>query len=208
MILVRDCFEKEVNRSIMNEAIMLKSKFGPAMVRTGNVDHVNEGYRNNTNISYDDEFQKDRSKSTLLKFLHQLFQDPKIATPLNSAPYPLNRFALTNHDITQVSRYGDEGQRYGWHIDRFANDERVITFVYYFFKEPKQFEGGQLEITSSPHDENGELLDKSAKVHKIDVQNNMGIFFPSTVSHRVLNTMSPKAFEKGRFGANVWIGFK
>ena len=62
----------------------------------------------------------------------------------------MHNFQHSNFHETQVSRYGNDGQLYNYHIDAFSDDMRQVTVVYYFHEEPKKYTGGEITLTSSP----------------------------------------------------------
>lgn len=83
--------------------------------------------------------------------------------------------------------------------DRLAN-QRVMTVVYYFYKEPKAFTGGQLclyglgaDATGSPRQEVEPRFDRA-------------VFFPSWFPHEVLPVHSSSdIFADGRFAITCWV---
>ena len=117
----------------------------------------------------------------------------------------MHNFQHSNFHETQVSRYGNDGQLYNYHIDAFANNSREITMVYYFNTDPKEFTGGEITLTRSPIS-NGKLMDESQETITITPENNMIVIFGSKIAHSVKPTKSPKDFSKGRFSVNIWIG--
>lgn len=203
LLIIRNIFSKKDNKEIIKEVINNKKKFKHAYIGGGK----KPDFRNNTVSYYDEVYKNSRNKSKLLTKLDELFKNEKIQEMLSSSPYPLHLFNQTNFHETQVSRYGDEGQKYNFHIDAFDNKERQLTFVYYFNEEPKKYNGGEIQFTSSPIYK-GKPIDKNAKTITITPENNMGVFFGSHIPHTVLPTKSPKTFSKGRFSVNCWIGMK
>jgi Rps23 Pro-64 3,4-dihydroxylase Tpa1-like proline 4-hydroxylase len=74
-----------------------------------------------------------------------------------------------------------------------ASVMRLLSFVYYFHKEPKTYTGGELIIHGK------DLLN-------IEPVNNMIIFFDPMLLHEVTVVSSPgKICENGRFTLNGWI---
>jgi len=203
---LENCFGKKVNKEILKEVFRLKDRFGESI--TGNGDNEKPGFRTNTVAYYDPIFSFNRKSSTLLNNIDTLFNNGVFSEPLISAPHPFNIFPSTNNHETQVSRYGDNGQTYGFHADGgMYHSNRLITFVYYMNKEPKKYKGGQLEFIDSPILKGKPVLDDYNSI-KIEPKNDLGVIFPSYISHRVLPTTSPKKFEDGRFSVNCWIGIK
>ena len=202
LVIIRNVFTDKENSEILAEAIDKESTFDTSVV--GSHNSTSTKFRNNLSSFYDNIYIKDRSQSKLLSSIDNILNDEKIYEVLSSFTYPINLFGSTNHHETQVSRYGDEGQDYKYHID-YNGMKRTITFVYYFNKEPKEYTGGEIQFTRSPTS-NGSVLDKNEIPITIKPENNMMIVFGSKVSHTVLPTTSPKSFDSGRFSANIWIG--
>jgi Rps23 Pro-64 3,4-dihydroxylase Tpa1-like proline 4-hydroxylase len=85
------------------------------------------------------------------------------------------------------------------HRDRLAN-QRVMTVVYYFHKEPKAFTGGQLCIYGLQADAN------SSPQHEIEPRSDRAVFFPAWFPHEVLPVQcSSAAFADGRFAITCWV---
>jgi|TARA_R110000823_G_scaffold194593_3_gene325932 Rps23 Pro-64 3,4-dihydroxylase Tpa1-like proline 4-hydroxylase len=205
VIIIRDVFSKEVNKSILEESIKNESSFKEAMTIDKN---VSQKYRNNTTSMYDIMYAGNRNESILLKSIDEMFKlDSSFNELLLSSKYPVSEFGSSNFHETQVSRYGDDGQSYKYHIDRFTNTSRQTTMVYYFNEEPKKYKGGKLVLTDSPIIK-GETVDINAKTLSIDPENNMAVIFPSGIPHMVEPTTSSNVFSEGRLSVNIWIGRK
>jgi len=199
---LKNLFSEKVNKKILDEAISLEKDFKVATT----VGHVpKKDFRTNHVIYYDEYFKNFRTGSDLLINLDKLFNDMMFKSIMSSSPYPLADFSLTNKHETQVSRYGYSGQKYDFHVDKLGDRSRFITLVYYFFKDPKKWTGGEIQLTNSPIND-GIVLDKNAEIITIIPENNMGLVFAGNVAHRVLATKSPKDWGSGRFSSNIWIG--
>jgi SM-20-related protein len=81
--------------------------------------------------------------------------------------------------------------------------KRKLTFVYYYFNEPKPFTGGDLKIYDFK-DDNRTTHDAS-KFETIVPENNMLIFFQSDYWHEVEKVFCEPSFENSRFTVNSWI---
>jgi len=201
-IQVDDFFSPKINKDILNEAIKLKAVYRHAIVGKGKDPKM----RNNKVVYYDDIFTQ-RDTCVLIKEIRMKFEDVKLREILSSCPYPISDFPLTTTHETQVSRYGDNKQKYNWHIDRFSNLTRHITMVYWFCNDNIKIKGGEIGLTNSPiHD--GNMIDTNAEILKIPYKNNRALFFSSNAAHCVFPTTTNKKFSEGRFSANIWIGFK
>ena len=81
---------------------------------------------------------------------------------------------------------------------------RVVTFVYYFHKEPRRFEGGSLRLFKGKL-ENGIYTCGKAAVD-LDPTNNTMVFFPSACYHEVLPIKCLSGeFRDSRFTVNGWV---
>jgi len=107
----------------------------------------------------------------------------------------IDKFDIDDIEI-QLTAHND-GDYYLWHKDTGEGKlkARVITFVYYFHREPKQYSGGELGIYPD---------------HAIPVivtpENNSMVFFNSSILHEVKPVICPGGiFENGRFTLNGWI---
>ena len=117
----------------------------------------------------------------------------------------LSRFETGLIDLQMVS-HGDGGF-YTRHIDTFtgkdrpAQGDRVISCVYYFFREPKAFTGGELRLHP--------LRTKTAPaptVVDVPIANDTLIAFSSWLPHEVLLVSSPtREFANSRFSINCWV---
>lgn len=121
---------------------------------------------------------------------------PDLFKQLGIAPFsPQLEVQLTAHN---------DGHYFKAHVDDNVPETagRIITFVYYFYREPKPFTGGQLRVLNrSLHETIGTLGYKL-----IEPRNNSIVFFPSRYIHEVLPVNCPsKAFADSRFTINGWI---
>jgi SM-20-related protein len=81
---------------------------------------------------------------------------------------------------------------------------RVLTYVYYFYNEPKSFSGGELVLYDSKVEDNHYKQADTFK--KIEPMNNSIVFFLSNNYHEVLPvTCTSLAFRDSRFTINGWV---
>jgi Rps23 Pro-64 3,4-dihydroxylase Tpa1-like proline 4-hydroxylase len=105
----------------------------------------------------------------------------------------------------QLTAHND-GNYYKVHNDSGSPDTatRELTFVYYFYREPKSFSGGELVIYDSKIENNYYV--KADSFQKVEPRNNSIVFFPSYYMHEVLPIHCPsQAFADSRFTINGWI---
>jgi Rps23 Pro-64 3,4-dihydroxylase Tpa1-like proline 4-hydroxylase len=208
VLKIENVFSKKINKEILDEAVGLKKYFFEALLED---DMKKKERRNNKTIYYDSHYENKRDDSSLLRNIAEFFTNDELFDILHSSKYPMNLFTKTNWHETQVSRYGDNGQKYIWHIDNNNTSNRLITFVYYFNVEPKKYKGGEIVFSSSPItdcNKGCKLLDESMPQIKIMPENNVGYIFDTWTAHTVLPTTSPKSFKDGRFSLNCWLGVK
>lgn len=212
-LVIDGLFGGERNRAIFEHVLSLREHFETAVI--GPDRRVDEGYRRNL-ICYPDrlfhcveadgdwerrvEFRK---RSPLLAAVDDLLLSPDLRDVLDSAPFPLCKFREVNRWETHLARYGDE-DKYEWHIDRIAEDSRLISIVYYVHAEPKRFTGGELELTDALV--RGGKLITEGRVARVEVANDRAIIFGGRTVHRVLPTRCSGEFEAGRFSANIFCG--
>ncbi|AFY42356.1 2OG-Fe(II) oxygenase [Nostoc sp. PCC 7107] len=100
---------------------------------------------------------------------------------------------------TQITAHND-GNYYKLHSDNGSYDtfNREISYVYYFYREPQAFSGGELRFCL---DDSDQLLEQ-----QITPQQNSIILFPSRYLHEVLPVCCPsKMFADSRFTFHGWI---
>lgn len=106
---------------------------------------------------------------------------------------------------TQLTAHND-GDYFRIHAD-FGSAytlNRILTYVYYFHKEPRAFTGGSIRLYDS-HIE-GSVRHAAETYTDIEPENNSILFFPSYVLHEVLPISCPSpAFADRRFTLNGWI---
>jgi len=124
---------------------------------------------------------------------------PQVLRRLNKAPFTIDSIEaqLTAHN---------EGDYFKVHND--AGDDadmcREVTYVYYFYQEPKQFSGGELLLYDSTVENNVYVRTESCRV--IEPRNNSLIFFLSFAHHEVLPIRCPsRDFSDSRFTVNGWV---
>lgn len=206
-LIIDNVFPDDIANEMFNEVKTLNNDFICGFTPSG--EFMDKGYRTNKVLFIDQKYN-DRSQSVILSSIGNLMLDDELSSIISSIPsFELNQMSKTNYHETQISRYGDKGQKYEWHLDTLNNDRRMITLVYYFNND-KKWTGGEIELTNSPI-YNGELKnmnDKEPVIKSIVPKPNSVVIFSGHTPHRVNPTISPELFEHGRFSANVWIGMK
>ena len=110
------------------------------------------------------------------------------------------------HFEVQITAH-NERNFYKVHRDTGESDEeqtsiRIVTFVYYFFKIPRKFSGGDLLLHSDVKDG----LYAVSQFTRITPRNNSIVFFPSRCWHQVTPVhCETREFQDGRFTVNGWV---
>jgi SM-20-related protein len=124
---------------------------------------------------------------------------PRVLEKLAMAPFPVTRF---ESQIT-ASNHGDFFRH---HSDNAEEEiaRRQLTYVYFFHREPKAFEGGELRL----HDafrQNGTWTSTGSYKAVVPSQNQI-VFFPSGLLHEITPVVCPsEAFADSRFTVNGWL---
>ncbi|MEG5163116.1 2OG-Fe(II) oxygenase [Microcoleus sp. AT3-A2] len=124
---------------------------------------------------------------------------PDVLKSLNIPSFPLGEIEA------QLTMHNDNNF-YKLHNDSGSPDtaSRFFTYVYYFYREPKAFSGGELQIYDSKIENNFYVADKTFRT--VEPRNNSIVFFLSRYMHEVLRVSCPsKAFADSRFTINGWV---
>jgi len=127
----------------------------------------------------------------------------------NVLPLVLGKLGMEDFSIASVESQitsSNDGDFFRVHPDN-GHDEvagRYLTFVYFFHREPKQFEGGELRI----HDArlHGEHYVTTGDYQTIVPQQNQIVFFPCSMLHEITPVQCPTGdFADSRFTLNGWL---
>jgi Rps23 Pro-64 3,4-dihydroxylase Tpa1-like proline 4-hydroxylase len=124
-------------------------------------------------------------------------------------PQVLEKLGMEEFSIAGVEAQitaSNDGDFFGFHSDNSSDPvaSRNLTFVYFFQKEPKQFQGGELRI----HDAHleGEHYVSEGSFQTIVPQQNQIVFFPCELLHEITPVKCPsQVFADGRFTLNGWL---
>jgi Rps23 Pro-64 3,4-dihydroxylase Tpa1-like proline 4-hydroxylase len=123
-------------------------------------------------------------------------------------PRVLDQLGIEEFPVTHVEAQittSNDGDFFGAHSDDAQETiaSRRITFVYFFHREPRQFEGGELRL----HDSRGNDRHVSAgSYQKITPQSNQIVFFPCSLLHEITAVECQSgAFADSRFTLNGWL---
>ena len=127
---------------------------------------------------------------------------PAVVTSLQLTP-----FEPTGCEIELVAH--EDGAFYHRHIDLFTDQERqsaksdrLLSLVYYLFRQPRKFTGGELRLFSTPG------IAATTQPEFVDVipENDCAVIFSSWVPHEVRPIQcTSQAFGDARFAINCWV---
>jgi len=205
LIIIKNFFMKQVSQDILNEIEKDQDMFTEGSISTAN--RIDKRIRSNIVYYPDTVYQKDRTQSVILTRIDEAIKHAYIHQLLSNAPSPICDLPMTNYSETQVSRYGDD-QKYDWHVDTINSSRRWLSLVYYAFKEPREFEGGNICFTNGlTYDSKLVKQEPEPEILSILPENNMAAIFGARTAHMVMPTKAPKNFMSGRFSINCWIGY-
>lgn len=124
-------------------------------------------------------------------------------------PNVLSNLGLPSFSVSQIEAQltaHNDGNYYKIHNDNGSSEtaNREFTYVYYFYREPKPFSGGELLIYDSKIENNFYVAAESFKT--VEPRNNSIVFFLSRYLHEVLPiSCRSKAFADSRFTINGWV---
>lgn len=116
------------------------------------------------------------------------------------------------HEVFKVSEVeaqitaSNDGDYFRCHSDNAHadNSSREITFVYFFHREPKNFQGGELRVYDSRRE--GHWYLAAEKYRSVAPQQNQMVFFASSLAHEITPVQCPsRAFADSRFTVNGWL---
>jgi SM-20-related protein len=129
--------------------------------------------------------------------VHRMFSDrmmfflPGVLDRLGLPPFGVSRIEA---QLTSTNN----GEFFRMHTDNGSREvhSRSLTFVYFFHREPRAFEGGELRF-----------LDAGGRsAHLVFPLQNQIVFFPSGCLHEILPVGCPSGdFRDGRFTVNGWL---
>lgn len=124
-------------------------------------------------------------------------------------PDVLRKLELPLFSISQIESQltaHNDGNYYKIHNDNDSPETatRELTYVYYFYREPKPFSRGELLIYDTKFENNRYVIAESFKT--VEPRNNSIVFFTSRYLHEVLPVSCPsKVFADSRFTINGWV---
>jgi Rps23 Pro-64 3,4-dihydroxylase Tpa1-like proline 4-hydroxylase len=150
----------------------------------------------------------DHRRSRVLMDLGR-YQDLLVQRIKTVLPQVLEKLGMPAFEIAGVEAQitsSNDGDYFHFHSDN--GNERVasrhLTFVYFFHREPKQFEGGELRIHDA-HLEEGLYLPQGS-YQTVSPRQNQIVFFPCETLHEITPVKcKSQAFADSRFTLNGWL---
>jgi len=171
-----------------------EADFQTSEIVTPQADHgvVNDEHRRSRVLmdpGCHEEMILERIKSVLPQVLEKLGMEP---------------FTIASAEV-QITASND-GDYFHFHSDNGSArvSSRYLTFVYFFHREPRQFEGGELRIHDA-HLENGVYV-SDGRYQTIVPQQNQIVFFPCQMMHEITAVRCASGqFADSRFTLNGWL---
>jgi Rps23 Pro-64 3,4-dihydroxylase Tpa1-like proline 4-hydroxylase len=124
-------------------------------------------------------------------------------------PLVLARLGMEEFPIASVESQitaSNDGDFFREHPDNGHEEvaSRHLTFVYFFHREPRQFEGGELRIHDARLQREHHV--STGNYQTIVPQQNQIVFFPCSLLHEITPVKCPsQAFADSRFTLNGWL---
>jgi Rps23 Pro-64 3,4-dihydroxylase Tpa1-like proline 4-hydroxylase len=136
-------------------------------------------------------------------------QDIMLARIKAVLPQVLGQLGMEEFEIADVEAQitaSNDGDYFHFHSDN-ASDQvrsRHLTFVYFFHREPRQFEGGELRIHDARLKDGVYVSEGSYQT--IAPQQNQIVFFQCELMHEITPVKCPsQLFADSRFTLNGWL---
>ena len=174
-------------KQLLDYVLSQESAFVPTITSTGAVD-----YRKSMVIYWFPKFS-----DLIINRIHAILPDIFKKLEIQSFTVSQIESQLTCHN---------DGNYYKVHNDNGTEDTntREVSYVYYFYREPKAFSGGELAIYDTKIKNNYYVNADSFKT--VEPRNNSIVFFLSRYMHEILPVSCPsKAFADSRFTINGWV---
>jgi Rps23 Pro-64 3,4-dihydroxylase Tpa1-like proline 4-hydroxylase len=124
-------------------------------------------------------------------------------------PQVLDKLGMEEFSIADVEAQvtaSNDGDFFHFHCDNTSERvaSRYLTFVYFFHREPRQFEGGELRIHDARLEEG--IYVSEGSYQAITPQQNQIVLFPCELLHEITPVECPSGlFADSRFTLNGWL---
>jgi SM-20-related protein len=190
VIIVDDFIGRALAEHLVQYAIAHESDFLPSKVAVGHGGVIDES-RRVSKVSHD--------IGPVIPLI-----EPAIRKAVDESIPALGLVNIDSYLLEPELSWCGDGGFFKMHADTLYRDRlahpRVMTVVYYFYKEPKAFTGGQLRLYG---------LGADASDHprqEVEPRFDRAVFFPSWFPHEVLPVHSRSdTFADGRFAITCWV---
>jgi Rps23 Pro-64 3,4-dihydroxylase Tpa1-like proline 4-hydroxylase len=151
-------------------------------------------------------YEHRRSRVLMDLAQHQDVMLERIKTVLPQVLEKLGMEEFTIADVEAQVTASNDGDFFLFHSDNGSDRvaSRYLTFVYFFHREPRQFEGGELRIHDARLE--GETYVSEGRYQTIVPQQNQIVFFPCELLHEITPVKcASEAFADSRFTLNGWL---
>jgi len=136
-------------------------------------------------------------------------QDVIVARIKSAVPPILAKLGMEEFTVSAVEAQitaSNDGDFFQFHSDNGSDPvaSRHLSFVYFFHREPPQFEGGELRIHDSRLEDGNYVSEGTYQT--IVPQQNQIVFFPCELMHEITPVKcASKLFADSRFTLNGWL---
>jgi SM-20-related protein len=116
----------------------------------------------------------------------------------------MGKFSIAEAEM-QITASND-GDYFHFHRDNGSEKvaSRYLTFVYFFHREPMQFQGGELRVHDARLE--GSTYVSQGSFQTIVPRQNQIVFFPCELMHEITPVICPSGlFADSRFTLNGWL---
>jgi Rps23 Pro-64 3,4-dihydroxylase Tpa1-like proline 4-hydroxylase len=190
VIIVDDFIGRAKAEQLFQYAVAHESGFLPSKVALGHRGIIDESRR----VS-----KVNRDVDPVMPLL-----EPAVRKAVDDAIPKLGLVNVDSYLLEPELSWSGDGGFFKMHADSLYQDrlatQRVMTVVYYFYKQPKAFTGGQLHLYGLGADAD------SSPQHEIEPRFDRAVFFPAWFPHQVQPVnCSSDAFADGRFAITCWV---
>lgn len=189
---IREFLSAENYRGLFEHVLGRREAFGAATIVP----------RGGQEPALDERIRRGQTLDDLGSFAELLAEQIKeqlaeVVSRLGHPAFPVGRIELQ-------ATLSEDGDYFRLHRDSDGSDTRELTFVYFFFPEPRRFSGGELRVFQTGLVD-GRLV-PTDRSQTFVPRGNVAVFFPSRHEHEVLPVRVPsKLFDDARFSVTGWI---
>ncbi len=150
------------------------------------------------------EHRRSRVLMDLDRFQDVMLNRIKAVLPQVLAKLGMGEFSIA--DVEAQVTASNDGDYFHFHSDNASERvaSRHLTFVYFFHREPRQFEGGELRIHDARLQDGAYVSEGSYQT--IVPQQNQIVFFPCELMHEITPVKcGSQRFADSRFTLNGWL---